>query len=607
MKRPIVLAAVFVLGCSGAPMAPLADATVDIHVHDDAAVADVIDRRPGADVASRCVGGVALPYPDGAPAPALLEALSDLRFEAMGAPVALRDYYAPCAERPRLLIVRTLTAWSGPSQHAAAHTSRVLAHPQASRVALVDLLALGPTNLPATADDLAAWRARYDMAPTGVAIDPGYTFRSLYLSAGELPLVVFVDTRTMQVVSLLTRPSTQEMNEEITAVLTVMDGGTRPRPTALTRVDNHFTPDEWEQLQAMALPSSPPPDPTNRVADNPAAARLGELLFSDTGLSSSGMFSCASCHDPARAFTDGRAVSTAAQRGTRNAPTVLSSAYTRWLFWDGRADSAWSQAMGPVENPVEMASTRLAVAHHIAARYRTEYTALFGALPPLDDATRFPPRGMPGDAAWEAMRADDREAVTRVFVNMGKAIAAYERAQRYPQAPIDRYVAGDRSALTEAQKTGLEDYLRLGCVQCHHGPLLTDDSFHDIGFPSGRTDSVPDRGRIDAIAQLMASPFRADGPYSDAPDRSRLGWIREDASALGQFHTPSLRLVSRTGPWSHGGNLVMLEEVLRHYANGLLMPPLPSTTGTRDLHLPSFHMDATQITRLMAALSAFGP
>ena len=603
--RAITLCTTLSLGCAGAPMAPLADATLDVHTH-DAAVTDAVDRRP-SDVPSRCPNGVAQPYPDGASAPALLEALADLRFEAPGAPVALRDYYAPCAAEPRLLVLRTLTAWSGPSQHAAAHTSRVLAHPRASRFALVDLLALGPTNLPATTDDLSAWRARYDTTPAAVAIDPGYTFRSLYLSAGELPLVVFVDTRTMQVVSLLTRPSTQEMTEEITAVLTVMDGGTRPRPTPLTRVDNHFTPDEFEQLQAMALPTAPPPDPTNRVADDPRAARLGEALFNDTALSSSGMFSCASCHDPGRAFTDGHAVSTAAARGTRNAPTVLAAAYTRWLFWDGRADTAWSQALGPVENPVEMASSRLAVAHRIAARYASEYTALFGALPPLDDMTRFPPRGMPGDAAWEAMRADDREAVTRVFVNMGKSIAAYERAQRYPQAPIDRYVAGDRAALSEAQKTGLEDFLRLGCVQCHHGPLLTDDSFHDIGFPSGRTDSVPDRGRIDAVAQWMASPFHADGPYSDAPDRSRNGWIRDDASALGQFHTPSLRMVSRTGPWGHGGGFVMLEEVIRHYANGLLMPPLPSTTGTRDLHLPSFHMDATAITRLVAALSAFAP
>jgi cytochrome c peroxidase len=553
------------------------------------AAADVPDARAAADAAApRCVNGAALPYPEASGAVSERSPLADLRFEtATGSTVALRQWYAPCAEAPRLLVIRTLAAWSGRSQHAAAHTGRLLAHPQRDRVALLDLVALGPDNTPATSADLAAWSARYDRSPDALAVDPAYRFQSLYAAAGEAPLYALVDTRTMRIAAVLEAPSSAVVTAAITRSLAAMDGLPRPPSTVEALVDGRFTRDDWELLQAMSPPpAAPPPDPTNRVADDPRAARLGESLFQDTGLSSNGEVSCATCHASASLYTDARPQGVGLARGDRNTPTVLLAPHARWMFHDGRADTLWAQALGPIENPLEMASTRLAAAHRLADRYASAYAALFGPLPPLSDAARFPAQGAPGAAAWDAMAASDRDAVDRVFVNMGKAIAAYERSLRYPGTAFDRYVAGDVSALTGSQRDGLQSFLVHGCVQCHHGPRMSDDSFHNVGMPTGRRDGMPDRGRIDALATLLGSPFRSDGVFSD--DRTpgpHLGRVRADPSMLGQFHTPSLRGVSRTGPWGHGGTFSSLADVVRHYASGLQLPPVAGTTGTRDLHL----------------------
>ncbi len=207
--------------------------------------------------------------------------------------------------------------------------------------------------------------------------------------------------------------------------------------------------------------------------------------------------------------------------------------------------------------------------------------------------------------AWEAMAADDREAVNRVFVNMGKSMAAFERTLSYGPSALDRYAAGAMTALTVSQRDGLKHFFVGGCIQCHHGPMLSDGSFHNVGFPTGLRDGVPDRGRIDAIASLMASPFRSDGPYSD--DRTpgaHIARILEDPSLLGRFHTPSLRGVSRTRPWGHGGTFSTLNDVVRHYAMGTVLAPVATTTGTRDMHLPAFHSDDGTVLPMVSLLNA---
>src|SRR6185369_7349930 len=109
----------------------------------------------------------------------------------------------------------------------------------------------------------------------------------------------------------------------------------------------------------------------------------------------------------------------------RNAPSVINAAYSSWLFWDGRRDSLWSQALGPVESNHEHNTSRLQVARLIYDKYRGPYETIFGPMPAMNDGTRFPAEGKPGDPAFDGMDAGDRVAVNRVFANFGKAIEAY--------------------------------------------------------------------------------------------------------------------------------------------------------------------------------------
>ncbi|MFO0603014.1 MAG: cytochrome c peroxidase [Polyangiales bacterium] len=593
----LVVMAVAAAGCDGSEPPP---AGLDAHVHDAAPDASDVRDVARPDAPSRCVDGVALPYPDAPPAIDLGVTLPDLTFATAAGAVSLREHYAPCAARPRVLVLRTMTAWSGPSQQAAAHTARVLDHPLADRVTLVDLLALGPDDTPATAADLPAWAARYDRPPHALALDPGYRLRTLYLSAGELPLYAFVDTRTMVVAHVLPNPTREEVAWQVTAMVAELDGLPRPRMDPPALHDGRFTDDQMELMRAMVPVVAPPPDPTNRYEDHPLAASLGARIFRDTMLSSNGMVSCSTCHDAATAFVDGRPQAVGVARGDRNTPSVVAAAYTRWRFWDGRVDTLWAQALGPIENPLEMNSSRLAAVRRVVTAYADDYIAVFGAVP---DLSRLPASGRPGDPAWEALPAADRALVDRHFANLGKAVAAFERTRRPPMSPLDRYVMGEVDALTAAQRNGLQHFFIAGCAQCHHGPMLTDDSFHNIGMPTGRRDGMPDRGRIDAIAGLLALPFRSDGPFSDDPTPgAHLGRLVSHPSQLGAFHTPSLRGVGRTGPWGHGGTFANLRDVVRHYAQGLTMPPVAGTVGDRDIHLPAFHMDDVTINELTALL-----
>lgn len=555
-------------------------------------------------VLPRCPSGVAMPYPDSSEI-SLLASLPSLTFpDASGASIPLSRYYTPCASAPRLLVIRVLAAWSGPARHHVEHTRRLSENPQAARVDLLDLLALNAQNLPPTPSDLTAWRARYDVDPGMLAADPGYRMRALFLGAGKLPMVLLVDPRTMTITRLLDAPDTHDIAWEISAALARLDGQSPPAHPQQPLYDGRLVPDAWEMVQAMSPVPAPPADPTNAMADNADAAALGRALFSDPRLSRSGMTSCATCHMPNFGFADRRPVAIAAATGDRNTPAIVFSAHNRWQFWDGRADSLWAQALGPIENPGEMNGSRLAVAHHVADTYAASYTRLFGALPPLDVAARFPAEGRPGTPAWEAMTDADRTAVTRVYVNVGKSIAAFERTLRMGPSALDAYAAGDVNAMTPEARDGLRRFIENGCLQCHYGPTLTDDSFHNIRFPTGRADGQPDVGRIDGVRALLESPFRADGAFSDAPTaNTHLARLAVTEAMRGQFHTPTLRGVSATGPWGHGGTVTTMVEVMRHYAQ-ITMRPTAGTVGDLDLHVGDFHSDAATLQSFVALMEA---
>ncbi|MCG3129201.1 MAG: Cytochrome c551 peroxidase [Phycisphaerae bacterium] len=362
-----------------------------------------------------------------------------------------------------------------------------------------------------------------------------------------------------------------------------------PGPAAAqTRPDAEWSEQELRRIFQFSPLPEPPPDPTNRVYDDTAAARLGQFLFYDERLSGNGKISCATCHDPERAFTDGRSVFVGVAEGTRNTPGLLNVAQQRWFFWDGRADTLWAQALQPIENPIEMDGARVAIVRLLLsdASLRAAYERVFGGIPVALASADLPPAARPaaapaGDArqrAWAALSSPRQEAINRVFTNVGKAIAAYERRLVGGHSPFDRYVkalrdndAAGLDALSAEARRGLRIFIGEGnCRMCHHGPNFSDGEFHSVQVPPRGGGPPSDPGRYDGAARVVADEFNALGRYSDAPDgpaAEKLRRLRNTPENWGLFKTPSLRNVARTAPYMHQGQFAALDDVLDHYSN----------------------------------------
>ena len=527
-------------------------------------------------------------------------ALPELTFDGIdehGAPgpVRLRDYFEPCAATSRLLVLRVHGgAWCGTCRWHAAHTGELKGLGAGPRLRIVDLVVGDRDNGPARAADLAEWRGLVD-SPDGVAMaaDPSFALRGLVPNPGTtLPLYVLVDTRTMRVMAQAPNPDPVELAREIDETLAKLDGRPAPAPPQETLVDGLFHRNEWDMIQAVAAPEALPADPTNAVADDASAAALGKQLFFDASLSPSGTVSCATCHDPKKQLSDGLAQAQGVARGDRKTPRIALAAFSRWQFWDGRADTLWAQALGPFENPTEFASSRLFVAHRIRDAYAAQYQAAFPSHA-LPDMGAWPANGMPGDSAYDALSAGDRAAITRVFVDAGKAIAAYERTFRTAPSSLDAYAKGDPNALSNGQKLGLSVFVGVGCMQCHWGPRLTDDAFHVTRTATGRADGKPDRGRADGVVRLLASEFGASSAWSDAPSSSHVPQgLAPTPEAVGAFKTPSLRGVAAGAPFGHGGMLPTLVGVTELYGSGGLGPNDPRAVGSVEPWLPRFDVTA---------------
>ncbi len=298
-----------------------------------------------------------------------------------------------------------------------------------------------------------------------------------------------------------------------------------------------------------------PRDLSNAVADNPLAAEFGQRLFFDARLSVNGAISCSTCHQPVRRFTDGLQKGQAIGTSKRNTPSIVGGAYSPWLYWDGRRDSQWSQALSPLEDANEHGTDRRHVVRVIAedSTYSETYRELFGELP---------------DQAKE-------EAVNTTFSNIGKAIAAFERLLLPAPSRFDDYVAaviaGDVAAqqalYTDDEIVGLQLFIgKANCTQCHNGPLLTNHEFHNTGvisFPG----EVPDKGRVLGVREVQNNAFNCGGIYSDDRDRNcaELEYARTGPELIGAFRTPSLRNLENTAPFMHKGQIATLSAVLRHY------------------------------------------
>jgi len=314
-------------------------------------------------------------------------------------------------------------------------------------------------------------------------------------------------------------------------------------------------------LAADAATAKPPLGlpPVPIPADNPQTPEkvaLGKKLFDDKRFSSTGQVSCATCHDEKKAFTDsplrtseGIKKSGKALTGTRNAPTVLNSAYFTAQFWDGRSSSLEDQSQHPLLNPVEM--------------------GLKDHQPVLKIVRSDPEYAK----AFEQVFGKKGPQVTMKEVQ--QAIGAFERTLVSGNSPFDRYFyAGESGALTDAQKRGFDLYVNKGrCVSCHvieqTQALFTDNRFHNVGV--GINDIQKD---VPALAgeflQAKATLAEVDVKVLSDKRTSELGRfaISRDFEGLGAFKTPTLRNVAVTPPYMHDGSLATLKDVVVHYNNG---------------------------------------
>ena len=352
-----------------------------------------------------------------------------------------------------------------------------------------------------------------------------------------------------------------------------------------------------------------------RWPTTPVPGRLGHRLFFDLRLSANRQVSCATCHQPALRFADALPRAAGLAIGDRNTMSLVGAAYSPWFFWDGRKDSLWSQALSPLESPLEQGAARVSLARVVAGDplYRERYAELFGPLPDLSDHGRFPENaGRNGDpvseAAWAAMAPADRETATRVVVNLGKALAAYQRLLLPGETKFDRYVeslSADRRAdsrLDRTQTEGLRLFIgKAQCLNCHNGPLFTNNEFHNTGvlpFPG----QLPDKGRIAGVDMVRGDPFNCLGAYSDAlpGDCAELRFVKTGDELAGARRTPSLRNLGGTGPFMHAGQMRTVGEILEHYNRA--RPAMVGHNEAKPLQLLPYEL--RRLEAFLAALDA---
>ena len=309
---------------------------------------------------------------------------------------------------------------------------------------------------------------------------------------------------------------------------------------------------QWQEM--AALPAHAPAPPENPFSE--AKAALGKQLFNDPKLSRSGQIACASCHEADMAFADGRRVSFGHDRqsGRRNAPSLVMSGYSPALFWDGRGGTLEQQAMHPIVDPVEMAFDipQLLERLNADAAYREQFGQVFGPGPITTEHT-----------------AQALATFQRTLVSATRNTAFEQLLRGRPQRMSDEQLYGLHLFRTKAR-----------CMNCHFGPALSDEQFHNVGLSYyGR--KYEDLGRYE---------------------------VTRKPEDVGAFRTPSLRLVMKTAPWMHNGLFVNMEGTLAFYNMGMPRPrpnaqqvndPLFPRTSDR---LKALNMDKDELRALRSFL-----
>jgi len=361
-------------------------------------------------------------------------------------------------------------------------------------------------------------------------------------------------------------------------------------------------------------------DLSNRIVSNPIAIKMGHRIFFDPRFSTNGKISCSSCHQPQHFFSDGLDTGQGLKKLTRNSPSIVGVSHNTWFFHDGRNDSLWSQALGPLENEKEHGGNRNQYAHIIYSDpiLHKSYKLLFGTMPDISDLKRFPKHAGPvanksAVQVWLKMRKEDQKIITSIFVNIGKVIAAYEtqlqpgasRFDNYVKALLEKNTKDMQKQLSDTELKGLQLFLGKGnCTMCHSGSMFTDKGFHNISVQP-RIPGKFDWGRYTGAQQVVKSPFNCRSEYNDTPSDKgikqcdELEYIVMDRhETFGAMKTPSLRNVSKTAPYMHAGQYKTLKDVLKHYND-----PPPLTNRQSEL-FPDINLNEEELDQLEAFLLA---
>ncbi len=435
-----------------------------------------------------------------------------------------------------------------------------------------------------------------------------------------------------------------------------------------------FSREEWLALTALSGLGEPPADRSNKYIGQSDAISLGQKFYFDSRFSGDATqldmlkrptpyaraaigqptgLSCSTCHSPSHAGVDATSipgnVSVGAGFYDVNSQPTINAAYYPLLYWNGRVDSLWAQAVAVSESFVSMNGNRLSIGWTILDKYKNAYELVFKETPlpfgqessaaqrallqengrckrgvgdecppavchetagsdaSMQCVPRFPMAGRPGTKmgcqlddrsepfgdAYDCMTDADKESITRVLVNFGKAIAAYEYSLVSRNSAFDLFVAeGPRSTkLSPAAQRGARLFVgKADCVECHSTPLFSNGEFENVAVPqvgpgvptesdcpeSGVCDCVNGKnclpwGAWDGLSKLKSNGFRRDSHWSDDPnDKSRAEWVALtlDSSLKGAWRTPSLRDVALTAPYMHNGIFKTLAEVVHHYNQG---------------------------------------
>jgi cytochrome c peroxidase len=397
----------------------------------------------------------------------------------------------------------------------------------------------------------------------------------------------------------------------LTALLQTLN--TAAQKTPPTKI---FSSSDLSLIRTLSPLPPLPADTTNKYADSPAAALLGQKLFFDPRLSGpiqagtpqegqlgaigeAGKIACRNCHMPESKWLfdirskNGGAIPNATALGSqwmsRNASSIVNTVFyvtesgAHWRENDGYADSEWFDAQSEPEGPQVQNGSRLQLAHVIFEHYRAEYNRAFPEWPldaALADYKRFPATGSPytDKANWDGLGAADKEIVNRVLANYGKAMEAYLRKLVSRNAPFDRFAAGQSNAISVDAQRGLKLFIgKARCVSCHSGPNFSDDDFHVIGLKIDTARSPhadpTETGRA-ANQSLICDPataggdFKANGHFSDDQATRRNGDFCSQKIPAGLWRTKSLRQVAETAPYFHDGQAATLDEVIEFYDRG---------------------------------------